>query len=90
MTMVLNRKLLTRTPRVKITIAVYGVTLPAAGVTKLEVSIARITKDEKKDMITPASSDFAGSKTANFKIVKGKTSFKAKASKTKVKKSMKK
>lgn len=38
-------------------------------------------------VISPASKNFVGSKTASFKIVKGKTSFKAKASKTIVKKS---
>ena len=36
-------------------------------------------------LITPASTNYTGSKTANFAIVKGKTSFKVKASKKKIK-----
>ena len=36
-------------------------------------------------MITPANAHYAGSKTASFTIVKGKTNFKVKASKKKIK-----
>ena len=36
-------------------------------------------------LITPASADYAGRKTAHFRIIKGKTYFKVKASKKKIK-----
>ena len=66
-----------RTPAVNVKVG--GVTLIRGQ--DYKVTYKNNTKAGKaKVLITPASANYAGSKTAYFKIVKGKTSFKVKAS----------
>ena len=71
-----------RTPAVNVKVG--GVTLIRGQ--DYKVTYKNNTKAGKaKVLITPASANYAGSKTAYFKIVKGKTSFKVKASGNKIK-----
>ena len=68
-----------------------SVEVKAAGVTLIQDQDYRVDYRDNLNvgtasvLITPASASFVGSKTANFAIVKGKTSFKLKVSNKKIK-----
>ena len=71
-----------RTPAVKVKVG--GVTL----VQKKDYNVAyrnNLNAGTASVLITPAGANYAGSKTAHFTISKGKTTFKVKASKKKIK-----
>jgi len=71
-----------RTPAVKVKVG--GVTLVRNRDYKVAYS-KNLNVGTASARITPASASFAGSKTAHFTIVKGKTSFKVKVSKKRIK-----